>query len=223
VGPDDAGEETVSDRLEDDASPEDARLQKLWIAADRRKWRSLAVVPATRDISSLDVANALAEIAWLYSGEPTVVVDLRDTGLRMVEYGLRQIDVHAKGGERVLVALSAIGHNPATIPLAAATDFAVLLVRLGETTFSSAERTIEEIGRSKFLGTLLVARREDRKAPKRAPKPASSSTRLAPADPAPLTLNAPTPAAAAAAPAEAASKLPPASKRAKADSDGGVA
>jgi hypothetical protein len=219
----------VSDQRDDDASPEDARLQKLWIAADRRKWRSLAIVPATRDLPSLDVANALAEIAWLYSGEPTVVVDLRDTGLRMVDYGLKQVEGHTKGGERVLVALSAVGQNPASIPLAAAADLVVLLVRLGETSFAAAERTIEEIGRVKFLGTLLVAKSKGGKAaPKRIPRASPSSARLPPSGAAsapPPAASTPPPADTPAEPVAAASTPPPAAKAAsaKAGPEGGVA
>jgi hypothetical protein len=134
----------------------DVDLQNLWLALQRKPWRVLAVVPSMRSIASLDVATAIAEVAWQYRGEPTVVLDLRDVTLRLVDYHKKDIDEHVKKGESVIVALSSILQNPTTIAIAKSADTAVLVVQLGATSVKAATRTIDEIGRDRFTGTILA-------------------------------------------------------------------
>jgi hypothetical protein len=138
------------------ASENDVQLQKLWIALQRKAWRVLAVVPATREISSLAAANVLAEVAWRYRGEPTNVLDLRDVGLRLVDYQTKEITAQIEQGNAVIMALSSVAQGAAAISLARFADAAVLLVRYGETSVEAAEQSIAEIGAEKFCGTLVV-------------------------------------------------------------------
>jgi hypothetical protein len=164
-------------------SDNDVDLQKLWIALQRKAWRVLAVVPTTRELSSLAAANVLAEVAWRYHGDPTIVLDLRDVGLRLVEYQQKEIASHVEQGNAVILALSPISLNAAAIPLARGADAAVLLVRYGVTPLAAAEHAIEEIGHDKFSGTLVV-------------KPAAAKPAEAPAKKAEATAEpAPAPAA----------------------------
>jgi hypothetical protein len=132
-------------------------LQNLWLALEKKKtWRVLAVVPAMRQLASLDVATAIAEVAWQYRGEPTVVLDLREITMRLVDYHRKEIDEHVKKGENVIVALASIQQNPSSIALAKNADTAVLVVRLGETSMKAALKTVEEIGHDKFAGTIIA-------------------------------------------------------------------
>jgi hypothetical protein len=149
-------------------------LQNLWLALEKKKaWRVLAVVPATRQIASLDIASAIAEVAWQYRGEPTVVLDLREITMRLVEYHRKEIDEHVQKGDNVIVALASIQQNPTTIALAKNADTAVLVVRLGETSMKSAVKTVEEIGHDKFAGTIIARP----KAAVRAAAPASGRSK----------------------------------------------
>ena len=131
-------------------------LQNLWLALEKKSWRVLAVVPAMRQIASLDVASAIAEVAWQYRGEPTVVLDLREITMRLVDYHKKEIEEHVKKGDNVIVALAAIQQNPTTIALAKNADTSVLVVRLGETSMKSAVKTVDEIGHDKFTGTIIA-------------------------------------------------------------------
>jgi hypothetical protein len=90
----------ASPRLADDAA-----LQHLWISLQQRSWRSLAVLSASADIASLDVAHALARIAWSYTGQPVCIFDMRDASLRLLERRMREMASQLHGGERVFVAL----------------------------------------------------------------------------------------------------------------------
>ncbi len=146
----------------------DVQLQKLWIALQKKSWRVLAVVPATREISSLAAANVLAEVAWRYRGDPTTVLDLREVGLRLVEYQTKEIAAQVEQGNAVIIALSSVAQNASSISLAHFADAAVLLVRFHETSIEAAEQTLAEIGADKFCGTLVV------KPPRAASAPAAA-------------------------------------------------
>ena len=149
-------------------------LQNLWLALEKKKsWRVLAVVPAVKEISSLDIASAIAEVAWQFRGEPTVVLDLRDITMRLVDYHRKEIDEHVKKGENVVVALSSIQKNPTTIALAKNADTSILVVRLGDTSMKAALKTVEEIGQENFAGTIIARP----KVTARAAAPASSKSK----------------------------------------------
>jgi hypothetical protein len=137
---------------------DDVRLQLLWLALQRRTWRSLAVIAASEGVETLTVADTLAKIAWGYTGQPTCVFDMRDLNLRLLEHQIRDMAAQLQGGERVFVALRSINENPTAVPLAMAADAVVLCVELGRTDIKGAQRTLATIGREKFLGTLLVPR-----------------------------------------------------------------
>jgi hypothetical protein len=134
----------------------DVGLQELWLATQRRAWRSLAVVSASAGLPTIDSANKLAQLAWRYNGESTCVFDLFDVSLRIVEHQLREIHEQVLAGHRVFVALRSVAENPAALPIARATDALVLCVALGKTDVKSAQRTIGAIGRERFLGSILV-------------------------------------------------------------------
>ncbi len=137
---------------------DDLRLQQLWISLQQRAWRSLALVSAGEGVSTLEAANVLAKIAWAYSGEPTCVFDMRDLTLRLLEHQLRDMATQLEGGERIFIPLRSTTENPTAVPLARAADAIVLCVTLGETTAKAAARTVEAIGRERFIGTILLGK-----------------------------------------------------------------
>jgi hypothetical protein len=136
----------------------DVGLQHLWLALRQRMWRSLAIVAAGPGMPTLDVANNLAKISWLYTGQPSGVVDLRDVSMRLLEHHLRAVTSQTSGEERIFLALRSIGENATTIPIAMAADAAVLCVELGTTEIRAAKKTLSAIGQDRFMGTVLVKR-----------------------------------------------------------------
>jgi hypothetical protein len=135
---------------------EDVKLQKLWLATERRQWRSLAIMAASKSVETLGIAETLAQIAWCYRGQPSCVFDLRDLSLRLADYQIQEANAQADAGARVLIALRSAAENPTALLVAREMDAVVLCIALGETELRAAERTIEEIGRSRVLGTILV-------------------------------------------------------------------
>jgi hypothetical protein len=135
---------------------DDVRLQKLWIALQRRPWRTLAVLAASEPSDTLAIAEVLAQIGWCYRGEPTNVLDLRDVSMRLAEYQMQEAQAQADSGVRVLIGMRSVEENPASTMVASAADAAVLCVELGKTHLRTALQTIDEVGREKILGTVLV-------------------------------------------------------------------
>jgi len=145
---------------------EDVKLQKLWLATQRREWKSLAIMPASKSVETLPIAETLAQIAWCYRGQPSCVFDFRDLSLRLAEYQIREANAQADAGARVLIALRSASENPTALLVAREMDAVVLCIALGETEFKAAESTIAEIGRSRVLGTILVHGKASKKAPR---------------------------------------------------------
>jgi hypothetical protein len=135
---------------------DDVRLQKLWLDVDRRSWRSLAVVGASRSLDTLQLAELIAQLAWRYRGQPSSVCDLRDLGMRLIDYQVREMQAQMDEGTRLVVALRSISENPTAASIARIADATLLCVSLGETDFKGAEATIAAIGRERILGTIVL-------------------------------------------------------------------
>jgi hypothetical protein len=135
---------------------DDIALQRLWMSLERTPWHALAVVPGASDASALSVASSIAEVSWHSRGDATVVLDLRRINFRLVDYYKKEISERVKKGESVILALSSIDDSPTQAALARAADAAVLVVSLRETSMKAAERAIDEIGRDRFLGAIVM-------------------------------------------------------------------
>lgn len=138
---------------------DDMTLQKLWLATQRRSWRSLAVVGAGKHLDTLWIAELIAKLAWGYRGQPSCVFDLRDLRLRLVEYHEREVAAQVNIGQCVVIALRSVFENPTTVPMARSADAIVLCVALGRTGFKEAEQTLEEIGRDRVIGSIVTRSR----------------------------------------------------------------
>ncbi len=143
---------------------DDLILQQLWLATQRREWRSLALVGASKSVDTLWIAELLAKLAWWYRGQPSCVFDLRDLSLRLVEYHQNEVTAQVGSGNCVIVALRSIFENPTAVPIARAADAVVLCVSLGKTDFKAAEQTIAELGRDRVIGSIVV-RKPSKKRP----------------------------------------------------------
>lgn len=140
------------------APADDVSLQRLWLALTRRPWRSIAVVAASKGLPTLEVANLTAQMAWWYRGESSYVFDFRDIGLRLVEYELQQLgfQMQSDQGDRAIIAVRSIFENPTAILFAQAVDAVILCVGIGTTDMATAEKTVEEVGRERFLGSIVI-------------------------------------------------------------------
>jgi hypothetical protein len=136
---------------------DDVASQLLWLATQRRAWRSLAVVGASKEVPTIPIANMLAKLAWWYRGQPSSVADFRDLSLRLVEYQLADVASQLERAPiTIVIALRSMFENPTVVPVARTVDAAVLCIQLGETRISESRKTVDAIGRDRFLGTIIV-------------------------------------------------------------------
>lgn len=143
---------------------DDAALHKLWLATQRREWRTLALLGTTKSVDTLQLVQLFAKVAWWSSGEPSCIFDLRDLSLRLLQYHQREVSAQAETGARVFIALGSPFENPTAIPMARSADAVLLVIDLGKSKFKDAQQTIKEVGHERFLGALIL-RQPDLKRP----------------------------------------------------------
>lgn len=130
-------------------------LQRIWLSTQRQAWRTLAVVPADARISSYEVASLIAALGH-HHGESVGLADLRDIQLNRVEAFLDAARELVDRGQRVVIVTRSITENLATIPLARAAEGVILCVSIGSTFLGAIKDAIEQIGKERFLGSMIV-------------------------------------------------------------------
>ena len=134
----------------------DPSWQQIWLAIQSKEWRSLAIVPGSRGISTLELAQILVDVGWQHRGLPIGLADLRNITLPYIDSVIDEVRAHVDNGERVLIALRSVFENPATVPIAQWADGALLCVSLGNTKMTGAEQTLEQVGKARFLGSVIL-------------------------------------------------------------------
>jgi hypothetical protein len=142
---------------------DDLRLQRLWLGVERREWRSLSVLGTSRSVATLAIAELIAQLAWRYRGQPSSVYDLRDLGMRLVDYEVREIQAQVESGMRLVVALRPIFENPTASLIAKQTDAVLLCIALGESSFKAADEAIAAVGRQRILGSIVLRPRDEKR------------------------------------------------------------
>ena len=129
--------------------------QRIWLRVATSEWRTLAVVPAEDGMPTHDVANLIMTLG-VFHGESIGVLDFRYVRVNRALDAIRTAESQLEPGERLIFATRSIRENLATIPLARATDGVILCVSLGSTSMRLATETIEQIGKERFLGSIVV-------------------------------------------------------------------
>jgi hypothetical protein len=132
-----------------------ADWQRIWLGTQSRPWRTLAVVAADRGLSTYEVASLITALGRQH-GESIGMADVRDVGLNRVANILELVNEVVTSGERVVMSARSITENLATIPLARAADCVLLCVSLGSTSIALVEETVAQLGKERFLGSLLL-------------------------------------------------------------------
>lgn len=137
--------------------PIDASWQRIWLRAQGRDWVSLAVIGSSPQApeATLRVAGMLARISEEL-GHPLVVLDARNVELRTMASIQARMRSLAARGTRAITVLQLPMYNPITVPIAQAADASMLCVFVGESRLANAQQTIEQIGRDRFLGTVIL-------------------------------------------------------------------
>ena len=135
---------------------DDVHFQKLWLATQRREWRSIALLGTGKFVDTLPIAELLAGLAWSYRGQRSSMFDLRDLSLRLVEYHVREVKSQVDDGAYAIIALRSVFENPTAAPIAKSADAIIICVRLGATEFKAIEQTVAEVGNERVLGSIVL-------------------------------------------------------------------
>jgi len=140
-------------------------LQELWFRTLQYDWSSLVVVPTHWRCSARRIAEALGEMAALQRGMPIPEVVASESAMGgpggITALVVREADAVASrhrqpwAGRNAVYAVEPIVSNPAGIAAVLAADAAILCVKLGETRLEEARRTVDLIGRERFIGCVL--------------------------------------------------------------------
>jgi hypothetical protein len=139
------------------STSQDPTWQRLWLRCQQHDWMSLALVG-----SSKAYPNVVIELGWGLArlahelGQEIQVIDARNFGLREIKQVEDEIKRISARGKRCILVLRLVSENATSVPLGQLVDAALLGVFIGETSMVAASRSIDEIGRQKFLGTVIL-------------------------------------------------------------------
>jgi hypothetical protein len=134
----------------------DSEWQRIWFAIRQHTWSSLALVPSHAGIDVVKIAQTLVATGRLQGERPVGLVDATGVQLANVQQVIAELNAAGERGEHAIVPLDAIHDNPSTIAIAQAASIALLVVRLGESLLGPAQTTLDVVGRSRFIGSIVV-------------------------------------------------------------------
>lgn len=137
-----------------------ADWQRLWLAiwSQKRRWRSLAILPAGPGASPetiLQIAVALARTGTVHTGLAIHVADATRVTLAQLEPFAEGLSWHMRDNEMMILALSSLTDNVTSLSLAKQSDCALLCVVLGEMSGGEARKTVAQIGVPHFIGSAV--------------------------------------------------------------------
>jgi len=143
-----------------DADPR-PEFQELWFALQRWHWASLVVVPADEGGSAVGIAQSLAAVgARLHGAAVTALVaealDFSSAAQVAASMASGSSPRGASRTGQVIVAIEPVVAQPLAIAVARAADSALLCIEMGRTRIASARRTIELVGRDRFVGCVML-------------------------------------------------------------------
>lgn len=132
-------------------------LLHLWAMLNQRgRWSSLVVVPSHEGGSGLQVVQAILDVASRQSSTPVHFLDAEGLELGTAQHVVAEMMAYVEQGDRVVVLLDSVVANPVGLEVALAAERALLCVSLGTSDYTSARRTLDLIGKERFLGSVTL-------------------------------------------------------------------
>ncbi|HYO54080.1 hypothetical protein [Archangium sp.] len=132
-------------------------LLHLWAMLNQRgRWSSLVVVPSHESGSGLQVVQAILEVATRQSSTPVHFLDAEGLELGAAQHVVAEMLAYVEQGDRVVVLLDSVVANPVGLEVALSAERALLCVSLGTSDYTSARRTLDLIGKERFLGSVTL-------------------------------------------------------------------
>ncbi len=137
----------------------EAFYQGLWFTLMRSRWTSLALIPSEEGETTAGIATRLSGIGRRLSSVPVTflvmagAMDYASAGKFVATVAGKSVAPSDElPSSRVIVAVPSVLSDPLALSVTEAADAVALCVRIGTSHIRAAERTIELVGRAKFLG-----------------------------------------------------------------------
>lgn len=138
-------------------SPPSSALLHLWAMLNQRqRWSSLVVVPSHQGGSGIQAVQAILEVAGKQNGTPLHFLDAEGLELGAAQHVVSEMQAYIEQGDRVVVLIDSVVSNPVGLEVALAAERALLCVSLGTSDYGSARRTLDLIGKERFLGSVTL-------------------------------------------------------------------
>jgi hypothetical protein len=134
----------------------DNEWQRVWFAIRQHTWSSLALVPSHSGIDVVKIAHTLVATGKLQGERPVALVNGTGVQLGNVQQVITEMTAVGEREEYAIVPVDPIQDNPSSIAIVQAASIALLVVRLGESLLGSAQTTLDVVGRSRFIGSIVV-------------------------------------------------------------------
>lgn len=132
-------------------------LLHLWAMLNQKgRWSSLVVVPSHDGGSGLQTAQSILEVASRQGSTPVHFLDAEGLELGAAQHVVAEMLAYVEQGDRVVVLIDSVIANPVGLEVALAAERALLTVSLGTSDYTSARRTLELIGKERFLGSVTL-------------------------------------------------------------------
>ncbi len=132
-------------------------LLHLWAVLNQRhRWSSLVVVPSHGGGSGLAAVEAILEVGTRQGTTPIHFLDAEGLEFGDAQHVVNEMQAYVQQGDRVVVLIDSIVSNPVGLEVALAAERALLSVTLGSSDFSSARRTLDLIGKERFVGSVTL-------------------------------------------------------------------
>ena len=135
--------------------PPSPAVQQLWFAAQQRPWSTLAIVAAHRRDGAFALAEALVSVGRLTDSGEVDLLNGQGGGLGDVAQQLAAMTAARARGAQMVVVTDPVVISPVALPLLRDADAVVLVLTLGRSQLSAAERTLDLIGRDRVIGCAL--------------------------------------------------------------------
>jgi hypothetical protein len=141
----------------------ESHYQSLWFTLIRSNWHSLVLVPADEGDSAAGIATALADVGRRLRKTPVTFLVMAGS-IDYASAGKFVSAVAGSGGQasdgpptsRVIIAVPPVIVEPLALAVTDAADAVALYVRKGRSHSEAAARTIELVGRERFMGCVLA-------------------------------------------------------------------
>jgi hypothetical protein len=133
----------------------DPIIQRIWVRSQMSAWTTLAIIGTSERMpeGTMSIARGLARVA-AESGGALGLIDGRSLELKH----LAQVQARLRStvARQTVVVLPLPKDNPVTVSVAQVCDAAIMCVFIGETSKVVAQQSVEQIGRERFLGSVIL-------------------------------------------------------------------